>query len=437
MNETSDSSPIFADGSRFLRLPKGFHDREGEWLREERAVLDTFERRAEQIGLLPLRTPILGFADTFLRGAQITGDKVFQWKDKSQRDLMLTPDSLPAVMRWRCCRPDLPDGSGVFFQCPVARYRNQANRFFTQIGFCIFDPDIDSDPHGVEPLSLITGAFLKAVTGDLGIRTGITLGHPGLLRRILERIDVLGEASDAVLRELKLLDAAMRENWIRTNLPTGRHADLLIRVLGTKGSLPAIAEGLGLEPDEETRQAVLAMLGLGSALQANPGAKVAIDLGSLHSTELQAGISLELTSLDSGTRFADGGSYGFYAARFDARIRGLFSICTGVEALIRLRSARNQQATASGKVLLLPTDCSREFARLAAEKLMDAGFSVTLLRTHRPKAMLQAAANRFGAACVLGSRSEAAGIIEMKNSQNDTIVTLVLNGKENECISAR
>ena len=77
----------------YLRLPHGMFDRDEEWIKRERAILENHAKSGEKIGCKLKKYSPLGYSSTFIRGANTAKDKVYTLNSKSGKSLILSCDS--------------------------------------------------------------------------------------------------------------------------------------------------------------------------------------------------------------------------------------------------------------------------------------------------------------------------------------------------------
>lgn len=82
----------------YLRLPHGMFDRDEEWIKRERAILENHAKSGEKIGCKLKKYSPLGYSSTFIRGANTAKDKVYTLNSKSGKSLILSCDSTPSVL---------------------------------------------------------------------------------------------------------------------------------------------------------------------------------------------------------------------------------------------------------------------------------------------------------------------------------------------------
>ena len=171
--------------NEYLRLPHGMFDREEEWIKRERNILDLHAKSGEKIGCKLKKYSPLGYSSTFIRGANTAKDKVYTLNSKSGKSLILSCDSTPSVFR-NYVTSSNGEPQRIAFVAPLFRYRNSHSRHFTQLGYSM----INEKPSGDESLDINLIQLAKSMT-DLfdanGIKTKIHINDYGALRNILSK----------------------------------------------------------------------------------------------------------------------------------------------------------------------------------------------------------------------------------------------------------
>lgn len=122
----------------YLRLPHGMFDRDKEWIKKERNILDNHATMGERIGCRLKKYSPLSHASTFIRGARTAENKVYTLTSKTGKSLILSSDSTPSVFR-KYVTSSNGEAQRVAFVAPLFRYRNSHSRHFTQIGYSIIN----------------------------------------------------------------------------------------------------------------------------------------------------------------------------------------------------------------------------------------------------------------------------------------------------------
>ena len=148
----------------YLRLPHGMFDRDEEWIKRERAILENHAKSGEKIGCKLKKYSPLGYSSTFIRGANTAKDKVYTLNSKSGKSLILSCDSTPSVFRNYIAQNN-GQPQRISFVAPLFRYRNSHSRHFTQIGYSMINEkkvdDENLDINLIQLARAITDLFQK------------------------------------------------------------------------------------------------------------------------------------------------------------------------------------------------------------------------------------------------------------------------------------
>lgn len=128
----------------YLNLPHGMFDRDEEWIKRERIILENHFQSGQAIGCELKKYSPLGYTSTFIRGANTAKDKVYTLNSKSGKSLILSCDSTPSVFRNYVVNNN-GQPQRVAFISPLFRYRNSHSRHFTQIGYSIINEKKQND----------------------------------------------------------------------------------------------------------------------------------------------------------------------------------------------------------------------------------------------------------------------------------------------------
>lgn len=312
------------DTLEYLRLPKGFHVRDEKYIFSYNNILNTLIDCSRLCGYEIALLPSLGFLATFDKGANVVGNKAYQFLDKKGREVILSPDSTAGLLRWHLEAKRASASTKVGWCAPVFRYRNVENRFFNQIGFSYInvkgiDQNIDW------PLIDVTNSLLRLIKRTIGDNASVKINNVGGLKKTLSA-QLLPEEVDSLVTHLhKEKSSKARLDILDTRLPESKEKNALLSIFGADIMLSRDAERLIEAMFEEMRL---------FAHNLKNVTKIQYALDSLHSSEIVNGIGIEFYA-NSGTRIGDGGRYDEFAHRFDQKCHSLVSVCTGVEALIK------------------------------------------------------------------------------------------------------
>jgi histidyl-tRNA synthetase len=402
--------------SVYTELPHGFLDREEDWLSREQLIVNIFRENAKKIDLLEIKTSPLGYSTTFRKGVETTGDKVFEFTDRGGRDLMLTPDSTPLVMRWYLEKTKGRNSCRVFFRSDVFRYRNKKLRYFHHIGFALLnEPDnLVSDID--EGSLLLVRTTLRTLVCGLNLPVSLKIGNFGVLYQSLQRMGLDKQSSELVLHQLRNLDSNERIEWIERHLPSGEEKYIFASIL--KLNFP-LEQGARLD-NQQVLERIYSTIQFAHACMQGHSVKIIISFDDLHSSELQAGIAIQFLN-SAGKRLGDGGCYSLYAEKFDPRIHILKSVAFSLEYLIK-EPIMSNDIHLKNKITVLSIDATTKFSTQVAESLIDAGYIVLQIRLNsKLKNFLQKTQNDYRWLILIGTIEETDQILSIRNIQTRAV----------------
>ena len=417
--------------SDYLRLPRGLFDRDEEWLTKHRFIVDAFAKRARQLDFEAVYTSSLALSATFQRAAHITGEKIYEFKDRKGRNLMLAPDSTPGVLRWYLHSRTGSDPSRVFFYSPVFRYRQSGSwktRNPHQLGFALInEPQADSYDTDEGSLLLIRTA-MRVLVRDLGLSVSLRLTNFSILDHSLRLMGIVDSDRNNVLHTLRPLDQEARNMWIRSNLPMIEERENFAILLSLQ--LPINNNEFAAPPKEcpkELFSRIQPSLDFAARCVDGFEVKSLLDLSDLHSSETHDGIGFQFFTPDN-QQMGDGGSYTAYGMRFDSRIQSLKSFGTSVESLMLYQTKVPTNST-NRKVLLAAIDCSPIFAMQVAEDLIEMGQTVIQRRiVGKLSKLLQGYSESYRWLIVLGKQEELSKKTQVRDLQTRHVYEVDLEG---------
>ncbi|MGV8001683.1 ATP phosphoribosyltransferase regulatory subunit [Photorhabdus temperata subsp. temperata] len=308
----------------YLRLPKGFHVRDGEYLDTYIKVLLLLTEISKSCGYETVILPSLGFQSTFSRAANVLGDKTFDFLDRKGRSVLMSPDSTAGLLRWHAESRTVHDCSKIAWCAPVFRYRNVENRGFHQIGFSAINwfhqlHDIDW------PLVDLSNNLLYLIKEVLGGQASVKINNVGAIKRTINSLLSFSESRELISRLMKEKSSIGKIELLTVTLPDSDEKLALLNIFGATAPLNDKASNLISEMQRSMYN---------FAAQLKDVDKVDFTLDNLHSSEIVNGIGIEFYAAN-GARIGDGGRYDDFAGQFDSRCRTLVSVCTGIEALLR------------------------------------------------------------------------------------------------------
>jgi hypothetical protein len=302
------------------QLPKGFRYNKRNYVILKNKILAAFIEKSNSIFNDIVEFPPVGYASTFKKGANIIGDKVYEFQDKKKRELVLTPDPLNHLFNFYSQQYNYKNPCRISWISPTFRYRNIPDRFFYQIGVSSLNFN-----EGSEVIELflcfrhITEFICSQISKDLKIK----IINPGLTHEIVGK--TYGAKKSANLFEYIRLNKNkfLTELTQQSNLNQFQ-SDLKCVLFGESNSFAALKL---LKAHKEARKT----LDFLKMLPKNIEYELALD--DFYCSEILSGLGFILY-LDN-KKIADGGIYSKYGSRCSDKISNVISVCTGINPLIR------------------------------------------------------------------------------------------------------
>lgn len=425
----SDDEHAIENETAYLRLPSGFYDTSGAILERHRSIISMFACRGREIGCIPLKTSPVMYRTSFDRGVHTTGHRTYQFTDRKGRELMLTADSTPAVMRWYLEQHVYPLPTRVFFEAPLSRYQHFSKglrRHFTQLGYTLInEPDFTGSDVDEVTLTLLR-VTTRTLEQDIGLHTEVHVADFALYRQCLRGMGLDDDTVRDVLHHLRAKSTSERAGWAVAALPDHPLRHNLLRIFEFAWStsadkplrIPPAAEALGV--DRAMRFA--------HAAAEHSTVPVKVRQDDLHGSEIKGGISFRICTIDDGKAVADGGCYQLYGRAFDPRIRSVKSVATSLELLDR-RMGPILSHNYVVDVLVLQLDSHPSFARTIETLLIRAGLTVIVrpIPAGKLSKALYMYRTSFKWAVVLGAIEEQSRIISVRHLESATKYALPLS----------
>jgi hypothetical protein len=350
---------------RTMMLPKGFRDTWGEEFLSAERIRAIFRKRGHEIGCIDLATSPVSYAETFRQRNNAVDGRVFEFSDKSNRILVLTPDSYYAVMGWYA-RQGLFLPERIHFTSEVFRYRHQKRRHFTQLGFTLIN-----EQNETEGLALIARAAIKAIKCDMGVDVTIRVTDLGIWENLFRVEGLASEQIKGILKYLryaeddatkyKILSAFIKDD------PRRLFAQgLLGDEVGSRAEdLPELADSISF--------AKTVIKGMDCDFTIAPA--------NFHSSEFKNGFSFQLVTMRNEIS-GEGGIMTLHAQKLNARITSYVSFCSGVEFFIR-RGYVDNCLDLDSRVLLVHEPGLEEAATAQADILNGMGLACIVLPDRR------------------------------------------------------
>lgn len=403
--------------NEYLRLPHGMFDREEEWIKRERRILDLHAKSGEKIGCKLKKYSPLGYSSTFIRGANTAKDKVYTLNSKSGKSLILSCDSTPSVFR-NYVTSSNGEPQRIAFVAPLFRYRNSHSRHFTQLGYSM----INEKPSDDESLDINLIQLAKSMTdlfNDNGIKTKIHINDYGALRNILGKYVSESELPE-LLHTLQFSSREERVQLFQQIIKDENIRNQLVELFSQEPKIVRYSDKkenkLNL-PKEYTK-----IYKMAEGLNYITGVDVYFDPTDLHSIETIDTFALRFITSD-GIALGDGGEYSRYARKWNEKINNFWSVASGVEAIER-NSPQQEMEEIKRKIAICNIDASPNFVLKVMKSLENIGESVAYKGSIKNvgKAIKKIKSD-YTHIAVLGSNEENGQDITIKSlNSNDSIV---------------
>lgn len=401
----------------YLRLPHGMFDRDEEWIKRERNILENHSQIGERIGCKLKKYSPLSYSSTFIRGAKTAENKVYNLNSKSGKSLVLSCDSTPSVFR-NYVTSSNGEAQRISFVAPLFRYRNSHSRHFTQIGYSIINErKSESD---ILDINLIQLA--KAMTDlfkSCGIKTKIHINDYSALRTLLSKYISEDELPD-ILHKLQFASLQERMSIFDIYITDEKKCKQIKKMFLSKPINSSLVNSKNNELDLPEEYA--GIYSMAEGLNYITNVEVFFDFQDLHSIETIDNFALRFRTID-GIALGDGGEYTRYAGRWNEKIRSFWSVASGVEAIER-NSPEMFFYNLQRKIALYNIDATPNFILKAIKKIEDNGEFVTYKGlTKNVSKAVKKIKNDYTHIAIIGSREEnGEDIIVRSINENDTII---------------
>jgi histidyl-tRNA synthetase len=305
-------------------LPKGFHYLLRDDVEHKHRILQAFISESNKIFCQLIEFPPVSFANTFTKGAHLTGDKVYEFKDKSNRNLILTPDSQAHTFNHYLSNFVGQRNIKYSWICPVFRYRNISKRHFYQLGYANVNYDSQNE---IAELFMNIRQLINFINAVCSTTITLKIVNPGLVRELIEcafKDQLKASLFYDEIRNLSSTDALRAIERLKDESEPKK--DLIKIFSGGMNNLTQIELSLQYRQCREIFQFV-------NLLFVNQNVNIELQLENLYCSEILSSIGFIVEA--EGDKIGDGGIYNIYANRFDSRIKSIISSCTGIEALSR------------------------------------------------------------------------------------------------------
>lgn len=290
-----------------MQRPRGTRDLLGEELANVRHVMRVMSDVFKSYGYKEVETPIFEHLELFTKksGAAVV-KQIYEFKDKSGRELALRPELTPSVVRLYIEKlKSAPKPVKVYYFGNCFRYEEpQAQRWrqFMQAGFEIIGSSrAEADAEAI------------ALTNDVINRLGLTgyelrIGHIRLLREVLARAGVKGDDQDMIMRAIDSHEEKrLKEELDRARIKDGDRK-LLRALITLRGGEEVIKQAEKLVVDlPRAKSAVQNLREILRYIRAMGLKEFTVDLGIARGLEYYTDVVFEIYV--DGVQVAGGGRY--------------------------------------------------------------------------------------------------------------------------------
>ena len=404
------------DDNEYLRLPHGMFDRDEDWLKRERKILELHAKSGEKIDCKLKKYSPIGYESTFIRGAHTAKNKVYTLNSKSGKSLILSSDSTPSVFRNYVVNNN-GESQRIAFVAPLFRYRNSHNRHFTQIGYALVNEKHSEDSNLDVNLIQLSKAMVD-LFASAGIKTKIHINDYRALKKVLGRYLPEEKISD-LLHKLQFSSANDRKELLKDIITDGNES--IIELLNQKPIIIPSKKSNGnpLNLPEE----YIDIYRMADGIRYMTGVEVYFDPADLHSIETIDNYALRFRTLD-GVALGDGGEYSKYAHRWNDKIKNFWSVASGVEAIERNSPSLNLDEI-KRKIAVCNIDASDEFLLQALKTLEEQGECVAYKGTvANIKKALKKLQKNYTHIVILGKNEENGEDIKIKSFSTGEITSI-------------
>lgn len=400
-----------------MQRPRGTRDLFGKELRSIRHVMRVMGEMFKRYGYEEVETPAFEHLELFTKkmGANVV-KQLYAFQDKSGRRLALRPELTAPVARLYISQlKSAPKPLKLFYFGSCFRYEEpQARRWrqFLQSGVEIIGstrPEADAE--------------IVALTSDIVRELGLSncdlrIGHVRLLREVLTRAGVKGDAQDPIMRAIDSRDEKrLRDELSRASI--GKQAEELLRsLISLRGGVEALDKAEKLLGDlPKAREAVQNLRQILKRVQLFGIRDFRVDLGIARGLEYYTDLVFELYV--NGIQIAGGGRYDELIELLGGEPCPAVGVGFGVDRIAQALIKQGVEIPFERldcMVLPVGEEMVGEALKIAGE-LRRAGFSadVDLMGRSLGKAIAYANARKAEFAAIVGAKDLETGKITLRN----------------------
>ncbi|MDR1541384.1 MAG: ATP phosphoribosyltransferase regulatory subunit [Clostridiales bacterium] len=404
----------------YLRLPKGMHIRKADWLAHEAEILKLHALYGKSIGCTPIKYAPLGFKSTFTREINTANDKTYELEDRAGRQLVLSCDSTPSVLREYAFRAKFQP-ERIAFIAPLFRYRNDKahNRHFTQIGYSLInekDPDEAVDFHIIQLL-----VAMKKLTSKLGIKTEAHFNDFSAFRQTIAPY-IGQETINEFIHKFQFSDPGARIQMLKSAISDDDERRLACDLFES-----GVIEIDGGSGGIKLPKAYEKTLQMGKAMHEFLNEPVYFCPSDLHCIETICAYRVRLVN-SKGKVSAEGGKYSNYANRFSGDIKSFWSVATGVELLER-EGAWNAYSERNQMVALYNFGVTDAFLMKIIKAFQDTEYIISYQGNVNGVSVAVKSAHRknYAYCLILGQDEEVQNRFKMKRMSDNATMEFIAN----------
>lgn len=299
-------------------LPKGFYFLSNDELKNNRNYLTSFINESTNIFTEVVEFPPVAFAQTFRIGSNITGSKTYEFKDRVDRDLILTPDSIAHVFNYYLINNNHNKCVKYSWISPIFRYRNIRKRHYYQIGYASLNHLAENE---IIDLFLCIRQLIRFLKKSTSKKIIITVYNSALVREIISYIIPNMTEVDLFFDRIRNLAMNAIYHTINSKLPESEYKVFLNKIFSNVVTEISTIDALEKFQEGKKIRKFIELITTISEVE------IRIELSTLYCSEILNGVGFTLTIDDN--KIGDGGIYNIYGNRYDKSIATVISVCAG------------------------------------------------------------------------------------------------------------
>jgi len=402
--------------SRTISLPSGFEDRDPSIAVLEQRLRQSFFQHCTLYGFRSIYVSPVSFSPLFLEQNDGAREWVYTFQDKAGRELILNPDSLPAVLRCFANSGTASSSATRWTFCaPIFRYKRVKQRHYHHLGALFIN---ESSVYFEE---LIADLVIEFLLSEFSRKFHIKLNNFDLWLDLFKLYEVPEHVTRQILYTTNSMAMNERLNYIETTLENQALQDMLKSLATVEASLPEVTLRNRLESilpaPIHHHIAALWKYALDRQKQ-HQRLGITVDLHDFHAGAFHDGIAFQILTDPDLPRIGDGGSYHTYSKKIHSSIQRVSSTVLRLEDTARLYNEEPCPSVVQLFLYNMQPDQST-FAELV-RSLRASGISIWEDMSAKTVAVALKRAINVGATyfSVLGEQELATHCIEIKELAN-------------------